>query len=525
MKKIPLYLLLALLAAVTFPASAADAEEPDAADALLEETEPNPLYALFYKVDDLLSQEKKDEATELILAGLDNPEYAKQKTELFTVVIRFLLYTEQTDKAKSIFLETIRTKPEMAEPGFDLIYGMLHGADPEAALAWARELLEQPLTPAMRQTATSWIFDNLLEKDPALVLDELKLLDPLSSEDACAVANRLCAATYRKSLPDVLDKLLASFGSGRLAGEASMKQTLASYTFLGKALANDWDAAQALLPALLKDLPERPLQMTLSLYFTRARRENAVAALEASSDAVYRAPECKDYKAIRGMAAREWVYAGFAADHNTLPQRVAFLRESGLPASQIFSNINRHFYDVMEEKNVLAGLLDEMEALSPLVDDEGTKNGLVSLMLDASFLVEDYERALALLEKGVPDKDEEWHAMAKAKVGAHIAQKKGDIDGAVARYREFMKYMAAKKENTPDPTTNVTHTPEMIQGLNARRIGDIYKEAGRADDAAKAYAEAKSFYEAALVKAQGSEEEKGLGEETVAYIKEQLKDL
>jgi hypothetical protein len=85
------------------------------------------------------------------------------------------------------------------------------------------------------------------------------------------------------------------------------------------------------------------------------------------------------------------------------------------------------------------------------------------------------------------------------KVKAHLDLKEGRIDDAVAKFRLFMAAIAAQADQGHrDPITDERVTKDMILGYNASRIGDIYDKAGRAEDAAKAYAEAKADYEKAL---------------------------
>ena len=177
----PLNALLLALPVLALPIVApAQAEEtPTDAEPDFMEVEPNPLYELFYKVDDLLTGGDKEGATEMILGALDDVQYAKQKGDLARVVQQFLIFTEQVPKAREIFLETVRTEPEIARPGFEVIYMYYQNqGDTEAAVSWARELLEQPLTPEMKQTAAGWLLNGLLNLgDEEGFFKELPVLD------------------------------------------------------------------------------------------------------------------------------------------------------------------------------------------------------------------------------------------------------------------------------------------------------------------------------------------------------------
>ena len=522
-------LLLSLLVLASAAAVRADDPEPveidPAAEEILEEAEPDPLYDLFCQVDDLLTAEKKDEATAKILGAMDDPQFAKQKARLATVVVRFLLFTEQVDKAKEFFLETIRTEPELARPGFEIIYSnYLNVGDAESAVAWARELLEQPLPDDMRQTATGWFLVGLLaggKEDEFFA--QLALLDKLPPEAAGAIAEEICRYAYQNEKFDVLLRAIDAFGKAPYGGGESLRQTAASYTLLAKAGTGDWDGVRASLPAALESLPERNLQTMLSNLFGIARRQNA--DVDAIADTVLHADACKGYTGVRNTAAREWVAAGVKADKTCLPDRIAAIRALGIPPQTVLSNISRHFYDVMDDVEIVRKLIAELDAVRPLLDDDSRRNSVDSLLLDAAFIVEDYERVLAIIETGIPDRDEAWHNMTRTKIKGHIALQKGNVDEAVKNFRAFMDIVAASSENTPDPSSNVVYTPTMILGINARRIGDIYKDAGRADEAAKAFAEARGYYEKALETAKGSETEKGLGDETVKAIEQALSEL
>ncbi len=537
MKATNRFLFASLLAlAVTSPVwaddPAADPAAPPAADEstaeeILEEAEPNPLYDLFYEVDDLLSAEKKDEATEKILGAMDDVKYAKYKADLATVIVRFLLFTEQVPKAKEFFLETIRTTPELARPGFEILYSYyINSGDTENAIAWAKELLEQPLQDDQRQMAVGWLLTGLLVGDKEdEFFAELARLDTLDPSVACGVAEELCRTTYHRDRFDLLLREIDVFTKAPYGAEPSLRQTILSYGLLAKAGKGDWAGVKADFPEVLSSLEARPLRDTLNFLFARARQQKAVEAQNDLADAVLHSDACKDNTVVRNIAAREWVAVGVDQDKTSLPARAAALRALGIPAQTILSAISRHFYDVLDEKDTLKALIAEMDALRPLLDEDARRNTLDSLMLDAAFVTEDFERVLAIIDAGVPDRDEAWHTMTRTKVLAHIALQKGEIDEAIKQFRAFMDIIANTTEVTPDPTSGVVYTPEAILGINAKRIGDIYKKAGRADEAKAAYAEAKGHYEKALQRAKGTEEERGLGSETVEAIEQALKDL
>ena len=108
--------------------------------------------------------------------------------------------------------------------------------------------------------------------------------------------------------------------------------------------------------------------------------------------------------------------------------------------------------------------------------------------------------------------------MARNKLGAHLAIEEGRTDDAVAMFRDFMKHVETWTDATVDPSTGIAHTREMSLGFNAKRIGNIYRDAGRAEEAAKAYAEARDYFDQAM---KGTEE----GSKEAAYIEKEMAEL
>jgi tetratricopeptide (TPR) repeat protein len=152
--------------------------------------------------------------------------------------------------------------------------------------------------------------------------------------------------------------------------------------------------------------------------------------------------------------------------------------------------------------------------LAPLVGSDETRNTLKTMVLDASFVSDDYDSALDILRQGIADRDESWHLMAISKVEAHKALKEERPRDAVKHFREFMAaFSAAKDEITSDPVTGVIFSREMILGRNAKRIGDIYKEIPDDEAATKAYAEARGYYQKALAAEQDREAIKIINQE------------
>jgi tetratricopeptide (TPR) repeat protein len=140
------------------------------------------------------------------------------------------------------------------------------------------------------------------------------------------------------------------------------------------------------------------------------------------------------------------------------------------------------------------------EAIRAEADVKMSQRQLDGILLDISYFREDYEGSLKIIDRGLIPDDPSKKDMLITKVNAHIALKKGDYKTAIDCFRKFMAVIAKDNADTVDPIDQVRVSPEMILGLNARRIGDLWGKAGDPVEAAKAYAEARQYYSEALKK-------------------------
>ena len=498
------------------PAPAPMMEEPYV------EIDETPLNELYFSVDRLLLDGKTNEANAAFSAALDAPEFAKFKNRVFSTNIRFLLFTRQFDEAQSAYLNALRLSPEIAEPGFDTIYGAyLNEGDNDAALAWARVLATQDIGEHLRLTATGWLIDSLArtgDTDGAVA----EITAALGKFPAAGLADKIASTAH-----DAVAAGNAGFAAKILAAvEASEKKDAPEFATLRKTLPiriaaaeGAWDKAAAAVTTVIADTPDQPLQQAVSFAIQTARRAKNFAAVEQIASAVVLDERAAAKERTRSLAAREWVGVIFAEDaarKAEYPARLEKLLQLKLPASQVFGIFTRYFYDILDDLEVLKAVVPIADKLYPQLADESSQQVLNSHLLDASFLLDDYDRSLALLNKGFQDRDEDWHKIAIVKVNAHKAHAEKRYDDAVKYFREFMGLL--KDEDTADPVTDIVYSRETLLGNNEKRIGDILKEAGNADEAAKAYAAAKAHYETALTAEK-------ISAPTKAYIEEQVRGL
>jgi tetratricopeptide (TPR) repeat protein len=220
-------------------------------------------------------------------------------------------------------------------------------------------------------------------------------------------------------------------------------------------------------------------------------------------------------------AARRWVANATGRGTPEACRRLKAVVEDHLAPGDSLPLYASSFYKLAEacEREDQEALLALGEALHERLQSEQQKDQMLTLLFDGAFMIGDYDRAMPLLEAGLPHRDEDWHAMARNKLRAHMALDEGNVDEAVERFRVFMDYVSDFWEQPErDPSTGIQHTREMALGFNARRIGDILSKAGKADAADDAYAEARAHYLEAERKLKAGSKELALVKEALASL-------
>ena len=157
-------------------------------------------------------------------------------------------------------------------------------------------------------------------------------------------------------------------------------------------------------------------------------------------------------------------------------------------------------------------LLDFAEGLKPSLSATDARM-LQERMLDAHFVVNDFDGAVAILEKGLPGHSENWCKAAIAKIRAHQAEERKDDAETLKQFIAFGEAMAAEPDNgLPefDPSSGIAYCRAWVLAKNARRCSEYAKKLGKAEDSAAFLAKAKDLYEKALKQTAESEDGKSL---------------
>ncbi len=478
------------------------------------------LYDLYYEVDELIQAGQTNQANSAFVAALDSPDFEQLKEPLFNTMIRYFLFTGQFDAAKEQYLNALRLTPEIATPGFDTIYGAyMANGDVAGALDWAKVLATQDIGEDLRMTATDWLISSLFRNGKS---DEMgtELTAAIEKFDAARFApllGRMSQEALGAQNVTVAEQIAAIIAASSKKDDPAMKDVITTLGIRIDAAKGDWKKIADRMPSLIVEVQDQSLQQAMAFAFQSARRAKRFDMIEAMAAPIVMDDRAAQCDKTRYAAAREWVgviFEGENKDIASFPGRVDKLMQVKLQPKQIYSIYSRHFYDVIGDVAVLKECVVLVDKLIPMLTEQTSQDSLRSYQLDSCFLIEDYARALAILEKGLPERDEAWHQMAIVKVKAHKALQEKKYDEAVKYFREFMGTL--KEEDTTDPVSDVVYSQATLLGNNEKRIGDILIEAGNAAEAAKAYEAALDWYGKAL-------EDNKSGAETEAYIKEQIK--
>ncbi len=488
------------------PSSGEEADQAVQADAVTEMAEPmevDKLNELFMQADNLYMGGSTNEALACLEKGLDDPEFANDRQQIFGMLVRMLVYAGRIDDARARMLEACKNDPALAKAALGIVYSYyVEGmGDQKAAAEWTETLLAIPdLDPEIRRNMREWNFQSYIRLDNAEKVVEVAsgLLRDAPAGDAVTILQRGIDMLFdRKQIP-VVEQILAQAGK-TITSDAATRNLIAATRLRLLATQGKWDALAKALPTAASSLPDGDLQRVL-------RR-----VLSAAAAARPATPSVDDLCLIiingftnkvqsASVAARLWTDNAARNAPAELPDRLEILLNKQFPTQLLSGIFLRHFYDVIEDPAVVTEMKEIGERLIPLAQDDDTRNSIRTMVLDSCFLVEDYDGALKILHAGIAGYDKPWHDMAIAKVEAHKALKENRPLDAIKSFRAFMATVEVSKENdAADPSTGVIHTKPMILGRNAKRIGDIYRDQVKDAEAAKtAYAEARKYYQTAL---------------------------
>ena len=153
------------------------------------------------------------------------------------------------------------------------------------------------------------------------------------------------------------------------------------------------------------------------------------------------------------------------------------------------------------------------DKLLPLCTKDGCES-LTERRLDAFFLVDDYDSAIAMLESGkIKTRTPAWCTGTAAKLRAHKAMAAKDNKEGIQQLLVFINFMLPDEQKDfedCDPTTGIFYSREWVVARNYMRCFNMATEMGDAAKAAEFKGLAKKNFEIAIKKATERDDKKSL---------------
>lgn len=485
-------------------ANGATANAPEATeDAVVEEPwEPDVCEKLFMDASQLYSEGATNETVALLEKAFGDETYAAAKPQILQSLVRLLMELDRIDQAKARVFETYASGDgALSESVMGSIYfNYVNAGDTDAALAWTDQVLAlEALAPQVRRAFIEWNLNGAIEAgdDARAAKAAEALLAAIPANDSVAILRRTMETTLSRGKLDLLATILGAAEKADIADEAAHNM-LAVMGLRLLAQRGEWDALAAKFDTV-KGLPDRELLYALRNTIPLADKAGNAALVEKICSRI--AADADIGPLSFGYAARQWVDSASKRGSANVPPCLDSLVNRGNHFAETTHVFVRHAYDDIDNPEFTPAMKAIGERLLAATG-ENARSSLRTILLDYSFILEDYDTALKILEERLGDYDDNWHAMATSKIKAHKAMKEKRPLDAIREFRAFMEIIKESSDSeTSDPSTGVVHSKEMILGRNAARIGDLYKTVPDEASAAAAYAEARAYYATAKEKA------------------------
>jgi len=490
-------------------------DEGPAGPDVIAEFEEDPVQKLFMEASQLFETGATNETVSLIANAIEDEKFAGAKPQLLQSLIRLYIEIGDIDAARTRVFGVYRDGDEVLSEAVlgSIFYTYANNGDVAAALDWADSVLAlDSIAPQVRRMFVDWSLSSSIDAgdDARVEKSMLGIIAAGPTGDQVSMLRRSMETLIARGKVELLSSILDKVG----AVDGDFANTVAVMKLRISALSGNWDALVAGF-ATAMGLPDRELQYALRNTVPVAEKAGRQDKIEEICGSIVKSPDVGPISF--SYAARQWVDCALKRSSLEVPQRISQLMERNgffVETAHVFI---RHAYDDIDNMDFTKPMKAVGERLLDATG-ENLRSSLRTILLDYAFLVEDYDAALALLAERIGDYDDNWHAMATAKVKAHKALKEGRSLDAIREFRAFMDVIANSSDNeTSDPATGVIHTREMILGRNAARIGDIYAAIADEDhsaEAAAAYAEARDYFNKAL--------ETVTDEATIAVIRKEL---
>lgn len=439
---------------------------------------------------------------DLLIGSMADVQDPGLRERLFSVGEQVLYMAGRPEQAEERFWQVLDREVAVAAPSVRYLYGhKMRTGDTNGVFELTEKLLDKELPAPLKEQVLGWHLNVCLDLGRfARVLE----LVPVAMESfgtasglnlVGSIAQRLVNDSKLRDAELLLAKLELAAPDDPLVQQ---RVTTIRYEMLLKR--KDWMNIEQRFMGIAESLDDAALSRLFSRTCAVAAESDEESVPERLSE--YIILNVKNKEKSLQAACRQWIQSQVRINEPAgIVDRLQILLDKVQVSPDVVAPLfTQNFYEVMKpgDTELLRRMIAVGERLLGTVTQAHLRNDVKVKIVDGCFAAEEYEKSLKYLEEGLPGRDEEWTAMAMCKMRAHVALKNGKTDEAVKHFREFMVYVGKEKNLGEDPTTGIRYTREMTLGFNAKRIGDIYAEAGRSGDATNAYAEAEGLYLEAL---------------------------
>ncbi len=458
-----------------------------------------------------------DAAVDLLTEGLADPLFVSNQSQIFRALIELLLLENRVVDAQTNYLAMLHASPDTAAQAFNLIPTHLkRQPDPAAYLSWCEQMIAAELPAGIAESAYAYYVDANIQAG------NLGSLKALANESFARFGGAGAVRVLTRPMNELVDKkefatIRAGLDALQATGDAAALDFVTGMEMTLAAAEAQWESVVSMFKEKGAALPDAASRLALRTVSGRAMEAGRADVVDELCEHVFSAMPA-------ATATKEQAVSLYldvpekAGNYDQLVERIQKLGAAKAD-SRLRQKISGVFYNVMSKASE-ASKKTLLQIVETMLDESGEAGSsqLQALLMDGAVLCSDYRLALKVLDSGFRADDTEWVTMARNKLGAHLAMEEGRTDDAVRMFREFMKHVETWTDATVDPSTGIAHTREMSLGFNAKRIGHIYRDAGRSEDAAKAYAEARAYFDQALAEVKEDSKE-------AAYIREQMAEL
>jgi len=475
----------------------------------------DPLREVFSEVRGLLGGGDTNGAIQVLERAFDDPQLAESRPKIYKAVGDIMLMQGRVDELKTRLARDFKEEPAVSAPSLGLVYGYyLRQDDRDGALEWVEHLLSLGLEDGMQAKLQGWqAMEYLQKEDDARVLEVVgAAVKELPGTNVVEAVSGVLGRAIGSGQSDLAEQILVLLGNVSDGGPQFVNVSTA-YGIELKALRGDFAGATVDLVGFLESGSDMAVAYVFGAIAKRAREAENLEAVDNLCMAVLKSPHASD--GVRRSAVAR--YCGVAAEpdrYAEFAERAGKLLDAGVRPSMLRRQFMRECPKIMQTAgdDVVRALIATAERLAELSEEDSVKDECLGLALDGYVTLQDYRKAVDMVDAGFREDKPEWRKVVAPKLRAHLALKEGNTEDAIRHFREFMS-AAAASDTTPG-NVNLAET----LGMNAARIGDLWAGLGEEEKAKAAYTEARDHYTEALGATELLEDQKKEIEDQLARL-------